>query len=671
MYLSVLSIKNFRSFDEDGVTIKFREGLTAIVGENDSGKTAIIDALRFLLSTTDQEWLRFTLDDFYQSSVNGCSSSEIQISATFENLTLADKSGFAEYLTYGANKGDEPTFQITLTAKQNGRKAGRVTIFTETRSGLNAEGPTLDNRTRTLLAATYLRPLRDAEDELSSGKNSRLSMVLYALGGVGDGELFDPIQDETKSFDAERISKLSLLGLGDYFNKLIENHGHITKGSSKVSEHLEAMQLSGDLLNSSISVSSNGSDSTRLRQLLEKLNLNLSNASGRMGLGSNNILFMACELLLLADEQDSFPMLLIEEPEAHIHAQRQIRLINYLQSIASKTRADGQKPQIIITTHSPNLASEISIDNLVIVKSGSAFSMCQEQTKLEQSDYRFLSRFLDVTKANLFFARSVMIVEGDAENILIPTLAKSVGRDFTKHGVSIVNVGGVGLRRYAKIFLRKNVEEDGEIAIPVACVTDLDVMPNCGPEITKKVKRDEDWPQTTGSQPRKWRAKSDFKDNELEEFKNKIRNKAHEQNVSSYVAEEWTLEYDLAHFNNNALAKEVFSAAKLAIWDENESYSNKNYEEKISIATSEYSALIIEVETIVKERSWSKSEVLASSVYAQFVTGSKASKSIAAQYLAKILEDKFSALSPKQVEQLLPAYLMEAIKYVTPDTPHY
>jgi putative ATP-dependent endonuclease of OLD family len=153
-------------------------------------------------------------------------------------------------------------------------------------------------------------------------------------------------------------------------------------------------------------------------------------------------------------------------------------------------------------------------------------------------------------------------------------------------------------------------------------------------------------------------------------FKNKIRDKAHEQNVNSYVADEWTLEYDLAHFNSNALAEEVFSAAKLAIWDENESYSDKSYEEKIAIATAEYSDLMREVETTAKERKWCKSEVLASNVYAQFVTGSKASKSIAAQYLAKILEDKFSALQPEQVEQLLPSYLVEAIKYVTPDTPH-
>ena len=65
------------------------------------------------------------------------------------------------------------------------------------------------------------------------------------------------------------------------------------------------------------------------------------------------------------------------------------------------------------------------------------------------------------SKANLFFARGVLIVEGDAENILLPTIARLAGSDLTAHGVSIVNVGGVGLRRYARIFRRKDTAVSG------------------------------------------------------------------------------------------------------------------------------------------------------------------------------------------------------------------
>ena len=53
MYLSLLSIKNFRCFDEKDHIITFKKGLTVLVGENDSGKSAIMDAIKMVLGTTD------------------------------------------------------------------------------------------------------------------------------------------------------------------------------------------------------------------------------------------------------------------------------------------------------------------------------------------------------------------------------------------------------------------------------------------------------------------------------------------------------------------------------------------------------------------------------------------------------------------------------------------
>ncbi|WP_272685353.1 ATP-dependent nuclease [Providencia sp. PROV130] len=665
MYLAELTITNFRSFGPDGITVKFREGLTALVGENDSGKTTVIDALRFLLGTTDQEWLRFSDDDFHKSSEGSSESSEIKISGTFKKLTSGDKSGFAEYLTYGVNQGDEPILHLTLTAKRMGIRAGRPYISTDFRSGKNGEGPNLDNNCRLLLAATYLRPLRDAERELSSGRNSRLSMVLNSLDGAEVGQLFDAASTDLSSFSYDDIKKLGLLGLGDLFNKLIEHHPHIENGKSKVNSHLDELQLHGDSIKSSISVSQNGSDSQRLRQLLEKLTLNVDNTLGRMGLGSNNILFIACELILLADNQDNFPLLLIEEPEAHVHAQRQLRLIQYLQKIVNSKEDKENKPQIIITTHSPNLASEVDLNNLVIIRAGKAFSTADGETELDSSDYKFLSRFLDVTKANLFFARGVIIVEGDAENILMPTLAKCIGKDFTEHGVSIINVGGVGLRRYAKIFMRKNPDQDGIQPTPVACVTDLDVMPNCGPYIIKIIKDDSDWPTLGSGEERKWRAKRDFELTGLNEHKEKIKCKAHGQNVKSFVADEWTLEYDLAFSNNNALAEEVYIAAQLAIWDEGGNYSEITDKEKFEKAQTKYAALKEDAEQLAVEKSWDMNEVLASKVYAMYVTGSKASKSIAAQYLCGIILDKITREKTYDLRTKLPSYVVDAIDYVT------
>lgn len=168
--------------------------------------------------------------------------------------------------------------------------------------------------------------------------------------------------------------------------------------------------------------------------------------------------------------------------------------MQFLQKQAETARADGQQIQIIVTTHSPNLASAIKLGNLVLLGGGKAFPLHAETTRLEASDYRFLERFLDVTKANLFFARGVVIVEGDGENILLPALARLIGRDFAEHGVSVVNVGSTGLRRFARIFQRKDPAVDGMVGVPVSCIADRDVMPDCAPVIVGRLKEGEDVP---------------------------------------------------------------------------------------------------------------------------------------------------------------------------------
>ena len=96
MYLSLLKISNFRCFDDSEHIISFNPGLTILVGENDSGKSAIMDAIRIVLGTTDLGWIRIETDDFYKEDI----SLEISIMCKFSNLSSEEQASFLECLTY-------------------------------------------------------------------------------------------------------------------------------------------------------------------------------------------------------------------------------------------------------------------------------------------------------------------------------------------------------------------------------------------------------------------------------------------------------------------------------------------------------------------------------------------------------------------------------------------
>jgi putative ATP-dependent endonuclease of OLD family len=658
MIMTELQIENFRIYGEGDKALKIslKTGVTVIVGENDAGKSAVIDAIRFALGTTDQDWYRLEESDFHK----GETKRKVRIECKFEALCEKELRAYVEYLTYDVSgESGAPTLYVNWTSVDTGTiLKGKPYRRVEMRSGKDGIGPVFVQELRERLKTTYLRPLRDAELALSSGRGSRLSQVLLQEKDIeSSGVNYQP----GNKIEPE---KLGVLGIGDLANDLLEKQKSISDTRNRIDAHLAKLSLHGDDLNSSIKVnSSKDADSRRLRLLLEKLDLSLSDEYfGKLGLGSNNLLFIACELLLMAQDDVGCKLLLIEEPEAHLHTQRQLSVMSYLQE-----QAKNLGIQIIITTHSPNLASTINLENIVMLQGGGAFSLEKGKTKLAPSDYRFLARFLDVTKANLFFARGVMIVEGDAENILLPTIAKLIGRDFTSHGVSIVNVGGVGLRRYAKIFQRD--DDSKTLNVPVACVTDMDVMPDCAPEIIGKVKSGDEWPLKTGKNNRQWRAKKDFIESKLKEHRTKIELKASGQCVKTYVSDEWTMEYDLSFFG---LADEVYIAAYLAKKDESYAKRGKEFsDDKLSNAKILARRALEKIKKQITSLSIKNGddtnlyeEYLASYVYSMFTRGTKASKPMAAQYLADMLVEDYK--DAVELQSKLPPYLVEAIKFVTP-----
>lgn len=494
MIISQLQLYDFRKFKsingQPGLSISFHKGINALIGENDSGKTAVIDAIKLVLLTQSNEYIHASDEDFYTDS-NNISVSEFRINLVITDFTQDEAKNFIEYLSFKQDKPGKNQYYLTLYYRAWKEKNR---IFSELRAGGTDEGVVIDSRARELLKAVYLKPLRDAEREMRSGRNSRISQILINHSVFSDKEnnelvgLLKEYNEKIERFFTDAQGKAILATIRNTLSEFIDQNSPN-----------EAKLITSEM---------------KLKAILE--NLSLTSPEFHPGLGELNLLFIAAELLLLDhDDNDALKLALIEELEAHLHPQAQLRLINYLQK-----EYQDSGVQIIISTHSTILASKINLKNIILIKNGNGYDLDPDNTKLQRGDYLFLQRFLDATKANLFFAKGVIMVEGDAENLMIPVIADIIGYPLEKYGVSLVNLGNIGFLRYSRIFART---DNSTIDIPVSIVTDCDVKP----EITEN---------------RVFNSK-------VEETTKAISAKIEKYNLGSiktFVAPHWTFEYTIA-----------------------------------------------------------------------------------------------------------------------------
>ncbi|MEN5379084.1 ATP-dependent nuclease [Sphingobacterium kitahiroshimense] len=452
MFLNNLKLWNFRIFGTDdsfdlskpNLSLDFNDGINVLIGENDSGKTAIIDAIKIVLKTHSAEWIKIENEDFFKDA------QRLRIECRFTGMSDEEAKHFTEWLDWIIEDGiGKPALTVYYDISRRDEKI----IPADIKAGIADTGHILTAEAKEMLRTTYLRPLRDAKSELSPKRNSRLSQILYSHAAFGDKKTH------------------RLIALAQTLNKEVTEY---FKGKDATGADLTSSDLLGKdvktVIDTYLNQFSKKSTAFRmtsadLKSILESLCL-LFEDGYNLGLGSHNLLCIASELLhLKKDNWDGLRLGLIEEIEAHLHPQVQLQVVETLKS-------HSMDMQLIFTTHSPNIGSKIPLENLIMCHQGMAFPLGHTFTKLEKDDYKFLEIFLDTTKANLFFSKGIILVEGWAEEILVPVIATAIGINLTECGVSIINVGSTAYLRFAKIFQRKVAPL---INIPVAIITDVDI----------------------------------------------------------------------------------------------------------------------------------------------------------------------------------------------------
>jgi putative ATP-dependent endonuclease of OLD family len=651
MYLSSLKLWNFRKYgsgadcldlSKPDLTVPFTQGLNVLIGENDSGKTAIIDAIKLVLRTHSGEWIRLGPEDFHRQA------NRLRVECRFDALSDKEAAHFVEWL---GMEGEGENARAYLKVIVDVTKTGTELLHYDVRAGADDEGHPLDAEARSYLLATYLKPLRDADAELVPKRNSRLSQILSGL----------PAFKGKDEHEVRQISRCFECLLRMYFKREHKDENcretecrhkeYFYGGQGDTDEgkriRTDLQGMLDDFFGHADYEATFGVMPRELRNILEQFRLSLSDEE--LGLGSQNLLFIAAELLNLRRRGwTGLRLALIEELEAHLHPQAQMRVIEYLQQRTEpKTSAEktedaesgpaspaGNDPgsdeenrhdgfQAILTTHSPNLASKVRLKNVILCQGRQVFPMGPEHTRLKGPDYAFLERFLDVTKANLFFAKGVILVEGPSEELILPTLAKKVGRDLTKAGVSVVNVGNTAFLRYAKIFLRKN---GLPMDVPVAVVTDLDVKPDEYKSVDAQAKTE--------------------CDRDVKQARNAKAKKYDEQKVKTFVSPHWTFEYCIAR--SILLAEHLYQAIKDAI--------DEMREDGQSIA-----AITETYEVFSKDKT---PKDIAFDLYHDVIVQKEVSKPIVAQHFAAGLE-KADIAEPSLSDKDSTGYLIDAITYVT------
>lgn len=499
MHISRLDVRNFRNFAN--ASFLFEKGVNTLIGENGSGKTNAFYAIRLLLDDTLSRRANTLRESDFNRSIGSWKGHWIIISIEFEELDASEGCQIIRHNVGHMNADNRGTYTYYFRPKQEVRRK----LFEEAENGLGEEDMrvliesiTLDQYEFVFTGRatadftdddTYAELVGDF-DELRFPNPDQDDLDLLGVPTTTLHKevtctfvkaLRDVIADLRSYRDSPLLNLLRGSEQGIAFEDAVPIIQTITKLNDDISALAEIRRISegiqstlrdtvGHTYSPDIDIKSALPED--LQRLLQNLSLRVGDPQDHgyqgdlteLSLGGANLIYLSLKLLeyeskLSSDRVSHF--LLIEEPEAHIHTHIQKTLFE---------KYSYKQTQVVVSTHSTHISAASRIRSVnILSKRPQEAQVFHPSAGLGAAKCRRIERYLDAIRSTLLFAKGIVLVEGDAELILIPALVKrAFGTSIDELGVSLINMNAAVFRNIATIF------HDDRIRRNCAIVTDLD-----------------------------------------------------------------------------------------------------------------------------------------------------------------------------------------------------
>lgn len=469
MRISRIVVENYANFENADFSTD--ESLV-IVGENKAGKSNLLRALRLVLDPALPDRDRqLGLEHFWDGLGDAKLGATVKVFVEFTDFE--DNDNLLAVL--GGSVVDTVTPVVARLTYLYRPKANLEGVPPESLAdyeflvfGGTDEDNAFTAARRRELPMDYLFALRDAESDLLNWRRSPLRPIIE--------ELTAGLNEETREELRQLVSNAQ---------STLAQRPEVSAAAAKVYDRLAEMVGVEHAVSLTLGVTP-----TNVDVLLRSLRLLIDGGARGIGdasLGTANLLFLTLKGLELeraveAGER-SHTFLAIEEPEAHLHPHVQ-RLVyrHYLGE-------DDEAPEnitTILTTHSPHIASVAPLRSIILLRGdaegGTTSIRSAAKVDLTPDEEEDLQRYIDVNRGEIFFARGIIFVEGDAERFLIPEFAASLDIDLDALGVTVCSVASANFLPYVKLV------GPNALDIPFVVLTDLDPQPARAPLALARVR---------------------------------------------------------------------------------------------------------------------------------------------------------------------------------------